>query len=369
VLAATTHPSIVAKRSSQQAAKADVESASWQRYPTPSLEAATVQNQRPSTALKVQQPLWAGGRITAGIDAAEAREKAAGSGVGEARQDILRKIIAAFSEAQRQQLRQEFSVKAVKEHEKLLSLIARRVESQVSPQVDQNFAQSRLIQTMNELSMVTQSLSNAMNQLSQLAGQSVSRVTPVSTTIPNLPASKVAALELALQHSPELARMGFEEEAAGADIASKRAAYMPQISARYERVFGAASSDRVMLVLESQPGAGLSAASGVDAAIAKREAIRHGRETLVRDLTERLTTDWNELVASRLRLENAVQGRSMSTEVFDSYARQFTTGKKSWIDVLNAVRESTQSEMAVADAEGQLIASALRLKLLTATLD
>ena len=84
---------------------------------------------------------------------------------------------------------------------------------------------------------------------------------------------------------------------------------------------------------------------------------------------ELATADWNELVASRLRLENAVQGRAMATEVFDSYVRQFTTGKKSWIDVLNAVRESTQSEMAVADAEGQLIASALRLKLQTAKLE
>jgi hypothetical protein len=35
----------------------------------------------------------------------------------------------------------------------------------------------------------------------------------------------------------------------------------------------------------------------------------------MRDLTEKLTADWNELVASRLRLENAVQGQAMNPKL------------------------------------------------------
>lgn len=364
----TNHPSINAKRSAFMAARAELEGVNWQRFPTPSIEASAINNQKSMSALKVQQPIWTGGRINAGIDGAEANQKAAEVAIEEARRDIVQKVITAFAEAQRQQLRLDYAVKNVREHEKLLKLIQRRVDQQISPQVDRDFAKARLMQAMNELSITNQALSNALNQLTQLSGQQVNKISPMKTDISDLPMTKMAALDQALASSPVLSRIGFEEEAAGADISSKRSNYMPQVSVRVEKGLASTIPDRLMLVLEAQPGAGLSAVSGVDAAIAKRESIRRNKEVARLDIQERITTDWNELVASRQRVENAIQGRVMANEVSDSYSRQFTTGKKSWIDVLNSVRESVQSEQAVADAEGQLIAAALRLKLATGAL-
>ena len=58
----------------------------------------------------------------------------------------------------------------------------------------------------------------------------------------------------------------------------------------------------------------------------------------------------------------------ITAEVFDSFARQFVIGRKSWLEVLNAVRESTQAQLAVADARAQQLAAALRLQLLTGAL-
>ena len=55
----------------------------------------------------------------------------------------------------------------------------------------------------------------------------------------------------------------------------------------------------------------------------------------------------------------------MAQAVFDSYARQYVAGRKGWIDVLNAVREISQSQFALADAEALLRSSGLRLWLLT----
>ena len=98
------------------------------------------------------------------------------------------------------------------------------------------------------------------------------------------------------------------------------------------------------------------------------KAARLAREAAERDVRERVTLDWNEWLAASLRLENAHQARAMSTEVFESYARQYTTGRKTWIDVLNAVREATQSELAADDARAQMLAASLRLRALTGTL-
>ncbi len=370
--ALSSHPAVLGKLSSSAAAKAEREGAEWQRYPTPSIEAAAQSGGGYNTVLRLQQPLWTGGRITAGIEAAGRRSEAAEAAVAEARQDIGLKVIAAFTEAQRQQARQVTAVTGVNEHEKLLKMIGRRVEREVSPPVDKGFAQSRLFQAANDLSAVTQARANALTQLTQLTGKTVSDVAGEMGDS-GAPGSREAALDQAMGYSPTLRRLAFEEAAAEEDIASKRSAYMPQLAVRLEHSTGSTTGltndSRALLVLEAQPGAGLSAISGVEAAIARREAVRQSREVALRDLRERVTVDWNELVAARLRLDNARQARTMSTEVFESYARQYTTGRKTWIDVLNAVREATQSGFAVADAAAQVAAAALRLRLLAGGLN
>lgn len=372
--ALTTHPLMLGRRSAQAAAKADREGAEWQRYPSPSLEASSQSGG--AGLLRIDQPLWTGGRITAGIDAAGSRFDAAGAALGEARQELILKVIAATTEALRQQARQQHGVAGVKELEKLLAMIQRRVAQEVSPLADQRLAASRLYTTANELSATTQALNNALAQLSQLAGQPVMEFVAHGLSEVGAPASLDAALVQALAHSPTLRRLAFEEEAANAEIAAKRSVYMPQLALRLESSAGQAldnragreTDNRAMLVLLAQPGAGLSAKSGADAAVAKREAARMARAAAERDTRERVTLDWNEWLAARLRLENANQARAMSTEVFESYARQYTAGRKTWIDVLNAVREATQSGLAADDARAQMLAASLRLRALTGTL-
>lgn len=363
-----SHPLVLGKRAAQGAAQAEREGADWQRYPALSLEAST-QNSGASL-LRLEQPLWSGGRITAAIDAAGSRLDAAGAALEEARQELGLKVIAASTEALRQQARQQHGITDVREHEKLLAMIQRRVAQEVSPQADQRLAASRLYASANELSVATQALNNALAQLTQLTGQPVTGVALPAVPEAGALASLQAVLTQTLAYSPLLRRLAFEEATAQADIASKRSAYMPQLVLRLENSTGlqAASEQRAMLVLLAQPGAGLSAKSGADAAVARREAARLAREAAERDVRERATLDWNEWVATRLRLDNASQARAMSTEVSESYARQYTAGRKTWIDVLNAVREATQSELAVDDAQAQMLAASLRLRALTGTL-
>ncbi len=371
--ALASHPLVQGKRSAQSAALADRDGAVWQRYPSVSLEGSTQSGG--ASVLRIDQPLWSGGRITAGINAAGSRFDSAGAALDEASQELALKVIAAVTEAVRQQDRQRHGVDGVKEHEKLLEMIQRRVMQEVSPLADQRLAASRLLVTANELSVTAQALNNALAQLSQLAGQPVTAVTGQDLNTNGTPASLDAALTQVLTHSPTLRRLSHEEETAGADIATKRSVYMPQLILRLENNMsqaldnrGHSADNRAMLVLQAQPGAGLSARSGVQAAVARREAARMAREVAERDIRERVTLDWNESLAARTRLDNATKARMMSTEVFESYVRQYGLGRKSWIDVLNAVREATQSELAVADARAQSLAASLRLRALSGLL-
>lgn len=364
-----SHPAIMGKRSGQAAARADQKGAEWLRYPTPSIEAATQGGGKDSGLVRLEQPLWSGGRISAAIDAAGSRLSAADAALNEAELDLTLKVIAAHTEALRQKARQQYAQSGVDEHEKLLAMIRRRVGQEISPLTDQRLAESRLYQVVNDLSQVTQAYNNALAQLAQLSGKPVADISGQGVSALGAPASLEAALSQALGYSPTLRRLTYEEEAANADIDSKRSAYMPQLSLRLEKNTGQTQASSAMLVLQAQPGAGLSAASGVDAAIARREAARMAREAAERSTNERITLDWNEWVAARLRQENAAQSRAMSTEVFESYTRQYVIGRKSWIDVLNAVREATQSQFALEDARAQVIAASLRLRAQAGTLN
>ncbi len=385
VLAAAlaSHPAMLGKRAAQDAAQAERQGAEWQRYPTPSIEASTQSGGGNAGLLRIEQPLWSGGRITANIDAAGSRLDAAGAALEEARLDLSLRVIAATTEALRQKARQQHAASGVAEHEKLLGMIRRRVAQEVSTPTDQRLAEARLYQAANDLSLATQGLNSALAQLSALAGRPVAEISAQGVSelgergerAQGALAGLDAALTQALAYSPTLRRLAHEEEAASADIASRRSAYMPSIALRLERSMGQvqgglgqAQDSRALLVLQAQPGAGLSAVSGVEAAIARREAARMAREAAERDTRERVTLDWNEWVAARLRLENANQSRTMSTEVFESYARQYVIGRKSWIDVLNAVREATQSQLALEDTHTQVIAVSLRLRAQTGTL-
>lgn len=364
--ARASHPLLAGKHSARDAARAEKEGAEWQRYPTPTLEASSDSHGDHSGILRLDQPLWTGGRISANLEAADRRLEAADVAIDEARLELAFKVIAAGAETVRQESRRAHAAAGVTEHEKLLSMIRRRVEQEVSPLADLRLAQSRLFTANNDLSFARQGRDNALAQLAQLTGGKVTALDAASweaaAAPAGLPATPEAALERALAHAPALRRLGIEVEAAAADIEGKKAVYMPQLNLRLETVQGTTSDNRALLVLQAQPGAGFSARSGVQAAEARREALRQSLEAARRETTEALAVDWNEWTAARLRAENAEQARINAAEVADSYARQYTTGRKSWLDVLNAVRENTQAELTLDDARAQSHAAALRLK-------
>lgn len=372
--ARVSHPLVKARQSSAQAARADLDGANWQRYPTPSVEAGYDNRADVSTGLfRLQQPLWTGGRITGGIDAARARLGAAEKSIGESQRDITLRVINAFSEAQRGQARLEVARRAVRQHEELLALIDRRVQAEASPSVDRDLAQSRLFQALNDLSSVRQTLGAAYTQLTQLAGQSVTRVQSREIPLALLPESVQAAADTAWKTSPTLARLRREEEAAKADIDVKSSAYWPQLALRYEKSSVPLSAqgfdNRLMVVLETQLGAGLSAGAGVAGAMARQQAASDAREAAARDLTEQLNLAWEEWRNARERFANAQLASGSAKEVFESYTRQYTAGRKTWLDVLNAVREASQADLAVVDVLAQMMNASLRLQLLTGQLD
>ncbi|MBW3501482.1 TolC family protein [Janthinobacterium sp. NKUCC08_JDC] len=368
-----SHPAVQGKRSAQAAARADLDGAQWQRFPSLSAEVPTG-SQDTGGVVRLEQPLWSGGRIDAGIDAAGSRVDAAGAAIEEERLTLSLRVIAAYTEALRQTARMRSAEEGLAEHQRLLDMIKRRVAQSVSSQTDQRLAESRAYQAANDVSNARQAQENALAQLSQLAGKPVRLVTAAGIGVgePLPDASLERVMRQAIGYSPTLQRLDFEAQAADSEITMQRSAYMPKVVLRMEKPTGgginADNRARAMLVLQAQPGAGLSAKAGVDAAVARREGARAAHDVAEREVRERFTLDWNEAEASRQRLGNAGEASTTSTQVFESYARQYVIGRKSWNDVLNAVREATQARFSLEDTRAQAIAASLRLAAQTGTL-
>lgn len=367
-----SHPSLLGKRAQRQAAKADLEGAQWQRYPSVTAEGGAPNSGASSGVLRVDQTLWSGGSIQAGIDSANSKLEASDAAIDEQRLTLTLRVIAAYSEALRQTARLEFTSEGLVEHEKLLAMIKRRVAQSISSQTDQRLAESRMYQAANLKSIAEQSLRDALSQLSQLAGRHVDDVSTVGLGGTILPDTLEPVLAKALAYSPSMRRLAFQEGAAEADISAKRAAYKPKVLFRLERTLGSQNTgqndSRASLVLQAQPGAGLSALSGVDAAVSAREAARLARDDAERETRERVELDWNDWQGTRQRLDNARSARNMANDVFESYTRQYVIGRKSWSDVLNAVREATDAQLSLEDVRAQALAAGLRLSAEAGTL-
>lgn len=370
--ASLSYPSVLSKVSARDSASADVKTAEWQRFPTPSIETDADRSGNNYAVFRLQQTLWAGGAITGGIDSARSLRDASDKAIREAQYDVVARVIDAYVDAARQQARKIISQKNLKEHELLNDAIKRRVASEVSAEVDHQLSQSRLSQAVNDLSSINQSLARSLNSLSQLSGKHVTEVVPMEITSIPLPENEDEAIRLAVDRSPALSRLALEEEAAESQIKVKKSAYWPTLALRYEKsmnnnalYYGAPSDNRIIAVIQAQPGAGLSAVSGVASAVARKDAARQERRAALRDLQRLISDAWNDMEAARSQLGYASSARSGAEDVAESYKRQYIIGRKAWLDVMNTVREATQSELAVADANAQVAVSTLRIALLT----
>ena len=371
-MAIQTYPGIAARRAELGAARSEVDAARWQYYPTPSVSVARDRdNGGTATVLALQQPLWAGGRIDAGFDAADARARSAGVAITEAQYDLALRVTDAWQASMQAHGRVAALTKSVAQLEDYAESVSRRIAGGVSAEVDLRLVQSRLAQARGNLANARASERSALAQLSQMVGRPLrsDNLAVAGRVAGELPALE-ALVDQALLSSPLLHRLDADIEAARHDAAQKGAANWPTLNLRAERLRtdptytgNYVTDNRVTLVLDYVPGAGLSAAATADAARTRVDGLMASRDAARRDLIGKVSTDYEAHLSSRDLRRNLRSTLEASTEILASYTRLFIAGKRSWLDVLNAARELTEVEMALADAEAQFLASRYRLHL------
>lgn len=363
--AADTHPSVALKLAEQSSSEYGLEGARWQRWPGVSLSSSRGPFGNTLTEVQLEQPLWTGGRITANVNAAEARLEAARSGVAEARQLIVERAVNAFADALRLQERLAGADAAIADYEQLSAMIDRRVAGGVSPRNDGITVRARLQQARSELLQMRLQLNNARTELELLVGRRFGEL--LTPAMPRLGLATLdEALDATLASAPQLGRLGAEERAAEEAIAATRSNLSPALSIRYNKLFGGGTlyaSDQVFVGVSFQPGSGLSSLSAISEAESRRTGAMHSRETARRDIVDRVRNLWNLAESSRSEIA-VLQDLVRSTQlVYESCLRQFPVGRRTWLEVLLARRDATQAHYALSDARWSGFASVLKLEL------
>ena len=168
-LAVQKHPTVLQARSQAQAAGFELEAAEWGRYPSVTSDIRS-DSSATQSVLKVEQPLWAGGRIDARIALSQAGVRVAQSAVLEAQATALVQTSGSYLEILRLSDRDRIAADNLEALQRLVDLMSRRTQAQISASVDLTLAQARLQQATSERLQIQRQLESTRTALTEWVG-------------------------------------------------------------------------------------------------------------------------------------------------------------------------------------------------------
>jgi len=375
-----SHPAGVGQRALVASAEASLESAKWQFFPTPSVsvESASTSGSDPSyrgnpqvATFRLQQPLWSGGRLAAGVDKAQAGVSLSQASNQEVRQQLALKVLQSYSEWLSAHLKTLANEASLITHQRLREQVQRRIDEGVSAQSDLVLAQSRLDAITADVIASVAQRDIALSRLGQLVGQPV-QVKALEAAIARpraLLESPQTLLERALAISPTVQKAKHQAQVQLAVVSERSADLQPEFYARLEHQYGnfsystAVPETRMFVGVTSRLGAGLSSASNVQAARTQYEAAMAEIDVQSRLVTDQVSADQALAASAESRMASVQASLVSAKELSESYDRQFLAGRKSWLDVMNAARELAQTETLLADLMSTRVIVTWRLAL------
>ncbi len=370
--AAETNPQILSQSDSAKASRYVVSAARWEYFPSPSIDSERGGKGYVVTA-SLTQPVWTFGRIGANVNAAKARVSVAEMSIEEARYRVALRVIDSYGRLMAARMGADVYRGDIERLEQLEGMMSRRVAIGLSAPVDHNLVLTRLSLSRNTLTNYQAIEQSAIEALTQLVGVSLDPAMivyrPDDGDAP-LALPGEALLAQSFDTNPGLLRAEREIGVARADAKVASTAVMPTIYARADQRFADdryyASSlpdTRVVIGVKFAFGAGLASMERIRSSQAIESAARNARDAYRADLASEVAADIASWRAARSLVHELSGSRIVQQQTFESYNRMFLAGKRSWLDVLNIMREQTDIERSLTDAQVQLLVVRARLRL------
>ncbi|MBN4051788.1 TolC family protein [Parvibaculum lavamentivorans] len=371
--AVLSHPSVQAQRETLRASEADLRGAWWQYLPSPSIQGERVDGGNLVT-MQLTQPLWSGGRLSSGVALAEARVEQSRWSEVQVQYQLADQVVTQYGLLMSAHVGIQIYEAYLHNLRDLERMMRRRVDQGYSAVVDAKLVASRVSQAMGVRTTLFASRASAVGILSQLVGRQIAAndVAEPANSLPNgrWQERRHVLVRMAIQTDPSLRAASVTVDVAKAQTEQAESSLMPNIFARIRRreALGGSSVDDetdFLIGFEFSLSGGWSSVEGVNASVAREAVARSSRQAQLTELTARVTTELEDYRSAAILIEELSINRNTQQEIFDSYTRMFLAGKRSWLDVLNVMREQLEVEKSLADARVRLATSNYRLKLST----
>ena len=235
----------------------------------------------------------------------------------------------------------------------------RRVEQELSPQSDLQLARTRTLQVRIIRDSTLAQREAALRRLQeQLVDPEYSvSDTPIVGSL-GLNGAMDDIQGIAEGQDPQRKRLLAEAQVAAADARASRSASIPSLNLEYD--YDQIYHHRVGVALKAQ-ATGLSQIVAAKAAGLRETAASQKVDTAVHDLRAEIAADFIDYKSALARSGVATESSLSNDEVRDSYLRQFTAGKRTWLDVMNAVREAMTAQLDVVDIHYEALLMQTRL--------
>lgn len=394
--ALVNHPAILGKRAHLAAKGYAVKSAKANRLPTlrtqwgwnalgdsnfldGSLVSSAGSGENFSGVVRLNQPVWAFGKIDRAIRFATRDEEAENNDLRKIERRVLRDTALAYARIEGVRQKIEAAESNISKLATLRSRTARRRKAMLASDTDWQLVNVRLVQARAGLLRFRGELEVAKAELLELTGEEVPSHLPISRSqLPGIAGAGVTLESLTQRILSESAENLYQESLvslAEQEEAQRRVAAMPTLALDASYSFlGAAntgnSDARVILEVNGAlEGLGFSSYANVRAskasALAARRALEQSRNAIVREVA---TTYENRMMQQELS-ESLAQSVAAMTQIFESYLRQHEAGRKSWLEVLNLARELNTQELLRVEAMNDVLTLSLRLMALGGDLE
>ena len=382
------HPQVLIQVQNLKSTGFDIEVSKQAFYPTPSITLERAQSKggndpsysgTPQVAIyRLQQPLWTGGRLSAQQNKAAANQEIEVAKLLEVQQGLALKTLQAWTEVVNFQRQQTALLKTKNELENLQAKIERRAEQGLSTQSEVKLSWLRVSMVKQLLNQTKMQEDLAWLRLKQWVpeAQPLSQATDALLAPSNDSQAHLQNTEnidwdaLSTSQSPVALRLKSQLKIQEAELEEKRAAYQPEVYLRAEHQRGnyafanAQNVNRLFIGVTATTGAGLSMQNQLASLMAKHDSAQYEIALTQRLLSETVQSDVLNLIARQSKAEELKLNLESLQDIQTAWLRQFDSGRKTWIEVMNAAQETMQSQLTLIENDTSMQVSYWRLQIL-----
>jgi len=367
-----SHPSIIVSKKLILGADLQLSSAKWGYYPTPTVDIARSSNNT-RTTFRLDQPLWAGGKIDAIRDKARAQKNEATYVYAESQFQLIEDYLNTLQKYLQAQDKIDIMQNGVTQLESIMQTIDRMIAAGELSMADKNLLNTRISDIHSSLEITQAEFDAAKIQFEILTGYKIDcnvsfNRSPIFSENINIE----LLVDEALNFHPSLKILNSKIEVAKSDVDSAESTLWPTLKLRGEHRKGAlydgdsaTEENLVYLVLEMSTGAGASALSNIERSKINVLKVKNQKLSKEKEVLDGLMNNYTRFIAVKNNIDILTNDIKIAEKVFKSNKRMFFLQQKKWIEVVNALSALNKKKISKAQLSGEYKSLEMKLALKT----